>query len=95
MNERQLALALKKQRLQIKSDALREQWQQHARGLAPTLAVADQVRAGIGWLKQHPEVTVGAGVALAVAKPRAVWRWLRRGFTVWQVWRKGQRWLAR
>lgn len=95
MNPRLLELALKKQRLQFKSDALREQWCNHARGLAPTFAAADQVREGFGWLRRHPEVAVGVGVAVAVGKPRFVWRWLRRGAVAWQFWRNGQRWLAR
>lgn len=95
MNARLLDLALRKQRLQFKSDALREQWRQHAQGLAPAFGVADQVRAGADWLGRHPEVLLGAGVAIAVARPRALWRWMRRGAIAWQFWRNGQRWLAR
>jgi hypothetical protein len=78
-----LELALRKQRLQIRSDTLREQWQEHAHGLAPAFAVADHVRSGVGWLRRHPEVVAGASVALAVARPRAMWRWARRGFVAW------------
>ncbi len=95
MNSRLLELALKKQRLQFKSDVLREEWRDHARGLAPIFGAADQVRAGVGWLGRHPEVLVGVGVAVAVAKPRVVWRWVRRGAVAWQFWRNGQNWLAR
>lgn len=95
MNPRLLELALKKQRLQFKSDALREQWRRHARGLAPAFGAVDTVRAGVGWLGRHPEVLVGAGVAIAVARPRALWRWIRRGAIAWQFWRNGQHWLAR
>jgi hypothetical protein len=95
MNPRLLEVALKKQRLQFKSDMLREQWRGHAHGLAPVLGAADQVRAGYAWLRRHPEVVVGTGVAVAVARPRAVWRWFRRGVIAWQFWRKGQQLLAR
>lgn len=95
MNTRMLELALKKQRLQFKSDMLRDQWCAHARGLAPVLGAADRVRAGFGWLRRHPEVLVGVGVAFAVARPRAVWRWLKRGVVAWQFWRKGQELLTR
>ena len=95
MNSRLLALALKKQRLQFKSASLREQWRGHACGLAPAFDAADHVRAGVGWLRGHPEVSVAVGVALLVARPRAVWRWARRGVVAWQFWRNGQRWLAR
>lgn len=95
MNARQLELALKKQRLQFRSDLLRSQWQGHARGVAPVLGVADQVRSGYAWLRRHPEVLVGAGVAVAVARPPTVWRWLKRGVIVWRVLVKGRQWLAR
>jgi hypothetical protein len=95
MNDRLLELALKKQRLQFQSDLLRERWRDHARGLAPAFGVVDGVRAGAQWLRSHPEVTVGATVALVVAKPRTVWRWLKRSFAVWGLWRKGRQWLVR
>ena len=93
MNSRTLELALKKQRLQFKSDILRKQWCDHARGLTPVLDAADRVRAGYVWLRRHPEVVVGVGVAVAVAKPRAVWRWFKRGVVAWQFWRRGREWL--
>jgi hypothetical protein len=95
MNSRQLQLALKKQRLQFKSDMLRDRWIAHAGGLAPVLGAADQVRAGYAWLRGHPEVVVGVGVAVAVARPRAAWRWFKRAVVAWQFWRKGQQLLAR
>ena len=46
---------------------------------------------------QHPLAVatgaVAAGVALLVARPRAVWRWARRGLMVWQTWRHSREWL--
>lgn len=95
MNARQLELALKKQRLQFRSDLLRSQWRGHARGVAPMLGVADQVRSGYAWLRRHPEVLVGTGIAVAVARPRQVWRWLKRGVIVWRLLAKGRQWLLR
>lgn len=95
MNGRLLELALKKQRLQFKSDLLRTQWQGHARGLAPVLGVADHLRAGYAWLRGHPELLVGAAVAVAVAKPRKLWHWLKRGFIGWRLLVKGRQWLLR
>lgn len=94
MNGRLLELALRKQRLQFQSDLLRARWQDHARGVAPAFGVVDGVRAGAQWLRRHPEVTVGAAIALIVAKPRAVWRWFKRGVVAWQFWRRGEQWLA-
>lgn len=93
MNDRLLELALKKQRLQFRSEALRRQWRAHANELTPILAVTDRIHAGYGWLRNHPEVVVSAGLAIAVARPKLTWRWLMRGTTVWQFWRNGRRWL--
>ncbi|MBI4997406.1 MAG: hypothetical protein HZC22_11025 [Rhodocyclales bacterium] len=95
MTSRAIELALKKQRLQFKSDLLRDQWRAHARGLAPVFGAADRVRAGVAWLRRHPEALVGVGVAVVVARPRTVWRWLKRGVVAWQFWRRGQEWLVR
>lgn len=94
MTSRLIELALKKQRLQFESDQLRDQWRAHVHGLAPAIGAADQVRESFGWLRRHPEVLIGVGVAVVVVKPRAVWRWFKRGFVAWQFWRRGQHWLA-
>jgi hypothetical protein len=99
MNADTLALALEKQRLQLKSAALRQQWLGHARGLQPVCAAVDHVGAGLRWLRGHPQALaaggLAAGVALLVARPRVLWRWTRRSLVVWQAWRKGRAWLAR
>jgi hypothetical protein len=93
VNQQLLELALKKQRLQFQSDALREKWCGHVAGLRPVFGVADHIHSGFVWVRRHPALLVGAGVAIAVARPRATWRWLRRGTVAWQFWRNGQRWL--
>ena len=93
MNSRLVDLALKKQRLQFKSAALREQWIDHARGIQPLCDGADRVRQGAHWLGRHPEVLVGAAVALLVARPRTLWRWMRRGVLALSVLRRRRHWL--
>jgi len=89
----EVALALKKQRLQLRSAALRIELAGHAAAFAPVFATGDKVCAGAHWLRRHPEVGVAVGVALVVARPRAVWRWSRRGFVVWQAWNRARAWL--
>ncbi len=86
-------LALKKQRLQFRSAELRAELAGHGAGLAPWLAAGDTLRAGALWLRRHPEVAVAAGAALAVARPRIVFRWARRGVVVWQTWSRVRAWL--
>lgn len=94
MNSRLVELALKKQRLQISSATLREQWTAQAAGLEPFCAGIDGLRSGAAWLRRHPAVVVAATVALVVARPRAVFRWTRRAFVAWQAWRRTRGWFA-
>jgi hypothetical protein len=93
MNRRLLELALKKQRLQFQSVALREQWANHALGLRPLCTGIDRVDDGFAWLRRYPHVFAAVGAALLAARPRALWRWTRRGWLAWQFWRRGGRWL--
>lgn len=93
MNERLLALALKKQRLQFQSAALRERWAAHARGLQPVCTGIDRICDGFAWLRRYPHVAAAVGVALLAARPRTAWRWARRALVAWQFWRRGGRWL--
>lgn len=93
MNARQLELALRKQRLQLRSAALRDQFAGHASAFEPLFAAGDQVRDGVHWLKRHPEAVAGVAVAVAVARPRALFRWARRSLVAWQAWTRLQTWL--
>lgn len=93
MNPCLLELALKKQRLQLRSAQLRADFAADAAAFAPLFTAGDRVRNGARWLKSHPEVAVGTGVALLVARPRALMRWARRGLFAWQATRRVRLWL--
>lgn len=84
MNPRQVELALKKQRLQMQSAALRDNFSDHARVLQPVFAFADRGLAVVRWIRHNPVLPVATVVALLVARPRGLLRWLRRGWFVWQ-----------
>lgn len=88
MSPRQVELALKKQRLRLRSAALREDFAAYAAGWTPAFALADRGRAVLRWLRQHPVVPVAIVAALLAARPRAVLRWAQRGFFAWQTLRK-------
>ncbi len=88
MNPDLLELALKKQRLRLKSAALRADFADHANAWAPALSAADRVQAGIIWLRRHPVLPLAVLVALLVARPRAMLRLAGRS---WLVWRGVQR----
>jgi hypothetical protein len=85
MSPRELELALKKQRLQLQSAALRAHLAQQTRAFEPAAGAVDMVRLGYSFLRGRPYVWVAAAVVLVVAKPSAVWRWLKRGAVWWQA----------
>lgn len=94
MSPREVELALKKQRLQIQSAVLRAHLVRQTRAFEPTFAAADMVRAGYTWLRDRPYIVIGAAVALAVARPRGLWRWITRGAMWWQTARQLRRFVG-
>ena len=84
MNPKIVELALKKQRLQLQAAAQRVMIMQALESAAPAFGAAEKVRSGLRWAKAHPEWLAGIGVALLVARPRAFFRWAKRGFFVWR-----------
>lgn len=83
-------LALKKQRLILKSTALRASMMEDVQPLQPLFTGADRVAKGIHWIQQRPQVAAAALAALVVLRPRKAWRWGRRGFVLWKTWQKIQ-----
>lgn len=88
MSASAVELALKKQRLQLKSAELRDQWIACAGVMKPLCAGADRVRSAGAWLRRHPELPVALIAALVVARPRLLFRWLRRAVSVALFWRR-------
>lgn len=77
-------LAAKRQALLLRGAALRQTLALQAEVLRRPLALADQGRAGLAWLKRHPEVPIGAAVLLLVLRPRRVWQ---LATAAWWGWR--------
>jgi hypothetical protein len=94
MNQGDLDLALKKQRLQLRSALLRRQMSAHAAGIAPIGTAADRVQAAVAWLRAHPLLPIAAAVALIVARPRRALRWGRRAFSLWLMGKRTIAWLS-
>lgn len=88
MNPKAIELALKKQRLQLQAAAQRVRILHAIESASPAFGFVDRARAAAGWAKAHPEVLVGAGVVLLVARPRVMFRWARRGFFLWEGMRR-------
>lgn len=91
-----IELALEKQRLRLEIASQRMALSRHAEGLMPVFAAGDRICAGARWAAHHPEVLAGSVALLAAVRPgvrRFLWRWSRRGFLAWRLWREGKRWL--
>lgn len=88
MNPRIVELALKKQRLQLQAATQRVRILHALESASPAFGAAEKVQAALRWAKAHPEWLAGIGVALLVARPRAFFRWAKRGFFFWQSLRR-------
>jgi uncharacterized protein GlcG (DUF336 family) len=51
------------------------------------MAIVDQGVTVWRFVRGHPALLVGLGVAFAVARPRRAVRWLQRGWTLWRFFR--------
>lgn len=94
MSRTLLDLALQKQRLQMQSDLLREEWRGHVAGLAPVFCTGDRIAKGVRWLRDRPPLLIGGAVALLVARPRLLFRWTRRTIMAWRSWRRLRGWVG-
>lgn len=88
MSASAIELALKKQRLLLRSAELRDQWIVCAGTMKPLCAGADRIRAAGAWLRRHPELPVAVIAALVATRPRRLFRWLRRAVSVALFWRR-------
>lgn len=91
-------MALEKQRLQLQAASQREMLARHAAGLRPLFDTADQIAAGARWIGRHPEAVAGGVAVLAAVRPgvrRFFWRWGRRAFFAWGLWRDSDLWIDR
>ncbi|MDY0014259.1 MAG: YqjK-like family protein [Rhodocyclaceae bacterium] len=90
MNPAIVELALRKQRLQLRSEAQRTVLLEGLAVADGVLGRVDRLRDGAHWLKTHaPAVTTFAAVLLLM-RPRFTLRWLRRGFVGYQLFRRAK-----
>ena len=86
MNEKALVLAMRHGELKARIAAQRQDLTRHTAPLESALARGDDVLQGVNWLRHHP-VAIGIAIAAAViVRPRAAWRWSKRGFFLWRGW---------
>jgi hypothetical protein len=81
-------LQLRQQRLLIRSTELRLQLRGHLQSLERPAAMADQFKAGMVWLYQHPQWPAGVLALLLILKPRRALAWTGR---LWWLWKSARR----
>jgi hypothetical protein len=88
MSQKLLDLAARRGALCARIAAQRQALAYHSRGLAGLLDKGDAALRGVDWIKRNP-LAIGAAVTAAVVmRPGRAFRWTRRGFFLWQGWRK-------
>ncbi len=93
-SEAEFAIALRQQRLLLRSEALRGQLASQVQVLDAPLAAADQARAIAQWLYARRVWIAAGAVVVLVARPRRAWRAMRLGWWLWRSARRAQAWLA-
>jgi hypothetical protein len=92
MASREIELAQKRGRLQERIAQQRSLIAAHMAPVASALATADRTlavgRAGITFVKRNPLQVGVAFAVMAILRPRRMWRWGRRVFVAWGLWRK-------
>jgi|APFre7841882630_1041343.scaffolds.fasta_scaffold101399_2 hypothetical protein len=87
-------LALRRQRLLLRSAALRATLAEQSVAIETPLAAADRVYAGARWLYRQRGWLIGGVVIVLVVRPRRAWRLLRFGWWAWRSARRAQTWLS-
>lgn len=85
-------LVQRQQQLLLRSAELRHTLARQAQALHSPLAVADQLRTGLSWLRRHPAWPLSALALLVFKRPRRVLRWLPRLLGGWQIYRQLRDW---
>ena len=87
MSPARLELLLARERLRERIAHQRSQLSSAAWPIATACSLADTAGDGARWLRSHSHWLIGGLVALLIVRPRGTWRWGRRLFAAWRLWR--------
>ena len=75
------------ERIAGQREALRHDFVRVSAALGKADSAVASVRSFVGTIRHHPVVTSVLAAAVLIFKGKAVLRWARRGFSLWQTWR--------
>ncbi len=75
------------ERIAGQREALRHDFVPVSAALGKADSAVASVRSFVGTIRHHPVVTSVLAAAVLIFKGKAVLRWARRGFSLWQTWR--------
>jgi YqjK-like protein len=85
MNEELLRLAERRATLVAQADHQRDAMALAAEAWRKPLTLADQGLSVLRYLWQHPLLLTGMAVAVAILRPRFIFRWTQRGWLAWRL----------
>ncbi|NMG66448.1 hypothetical protein GPA19_16000 [Azoarcus indigens] len=85
MSPQMVELALRKQRLQIRAEAQRDDMMGRLAGIESALDTVDRVRDQLDWAKEKAPLLTGAALLLLMARPRRTWWLVRRAWVGWML----------
>lgn len=90
MNPKLVALALRKQRLQLRAEQQRVELRAGMATVDGILDQVDRLRDGVAWLRNHAPLVSTIALLLLVARPRFTLRWIKRGWRGWRLYRRAR-----
>lgn len=87
-------LAVRQQRLLVRSAQLRLVLADQAQALRRPLALADRAQSGLRWLYHNPQWPLGALVLVILVRPRRAMVWGARLWWSWKSFKQAQHWLT-
>ncbi|MBA3056574.1 MAG: YqjK-like family protein [Gammaproteobacteria bacterium] len=86
-------LAMRQQRLLVRSEQLRLLLAEQAQALRRPLALADRVQSGLQWLYRNPQWPLGALALVILVRPRRALVWAGRLWWGWRAFKQARHWL--
>lgn len=86
---------MRQQHLLRRSAQLRIALAQQAQAFKAPLAMVDQVRGALEWLRRHPQWPLAAMLTVLILRPRRALVWSGRLWWAWKMFKRARAWIAK